>query len=213
FYSGNDKRNLKVLNKNIRNAKRYDVVDLNRVTFNTNTNSVDGIDNGKYFVPIVKGGNIKYFKPDNWFMEWSTQRVDFFKKDKKARYQNASYYFKKGIAVPMVSSSSVTGALIENRLFDQSIVGVFPKDDDKLYYLLAFFNSPTCNKLIRTINPSTNNSSNYIKKIPFLMPEEQILKNITQNTKKIVSQLKCDSSFGEDLEKENNALIERLYGF
>ncbi|MBC6400640.1 MAG: hypothetical protein GDA51_02200 [Ekhidna sp.] len=201
------------MNKNIRNAKRYDVVDLNRVTFKTNTNSVDGIANDKYFVPIVKGGNIKYFKPDGWFMEWSTQRVDFFKKDKKARYQNPSYYFKKGIAVPMVSASSITGAIIENRLFDQSIVGVFPKDENKLYYLLAFFNSPTYNKLIRTINPSTNNSSNYIKKIPFLMPEEQILKNITQNTKTIVEQLKLNSKFNKNLEITNNTLIEGLYGF
>lgn len=64
----------------------------------------------------------------------------------------------------MVSSSSITGALIDNRLFDQSIVGVFPKDESLLLYILAFFNSPTCNKLIKTINPSANNPSNYIKK-------------------------------------------------
>ena len=139
FYSGNDKKYLKALNKEIRNAKRYDVVDVNKVTFDTNVNSVNGIDSHKHFVPIVKGGNTKYYKPDNWFMEWSTQLVDFFKKDKKSRYQNASYYFKKGIAVPMVSSSSITGAIIENRLFDQSIVGVFPKDENNLHYLLAFF--------------------------------------------------------------------------
>ncbi|KKT18839.1 MAG: hypothetical protein UW03_C0029G0001, partial [Candidatus Peregrinibacteria bacterium GW2011_GWA2_43_8] len=67
----------------------------------------------------------------------------------------------------MISSSQITAALIENRLFDQSIVGLFSKDKGLIFVLLAFFNSPTCNKLIRTINPSANNPANYIKKIPF----------------------------------------------
>lgn len=146
-------------------------------------------------------------------MEWSKEIVDFYKKDKKARYQNSSYYFRKGIAVPMVSSSSITGAIIENRLFDQSIVGIFPKDEDLIYYLLAFFNSPTCNKLIRTINPSTNNSSNYIKKIPFFEPKPKQEKKITENIKQIIEKVKLSGDYDLELESENNKIINELYGF
>ncbi|EXY57909.1 modification methylase AccI domain protein, partial [Bacteroides fragilis str. 3986T(B)10] len=29
-----------------------------------------GLANGKYYVPIVKGGNTKYWKSDMWFMSW-----------------------------------------------------------------------------------------------------------------------------------------------
>jgi tRNA1(Val) A37 N6-methylase TrmN6 len=213
FYSGNDKDFLQVRSKEIRNSKRYEPVDIKKVEFKCNPNLVNGISNGKDFVPIVKGGNTKYYKPDNWFMKWSKEDVQFYKKDKKARYQNPSFYFRKGIAVPMVSSSSITGALIENRLFDQSIVGVFPKDEKLIYFLLCFFNSPTCNELIRTINPSTNNSSNYIKKIPAIIPNKEVLSSINQNTQQIIQEVKENGKFNPVLEIKNNELIKIMYGF
>lgn len=213
FYSGNDKDFLKVRNKTIRNSKRYEAVNLDLVEFNCDASLVDGLTNEKEYVPIVKGGNRKYYKPDDWFMNWSSEKVDFFKSDKKARYQNSSYYFRKGIGVPMVSSSSITGALIENRLFDQSIVGIFPKDEAYIYYLLAFFNSPTCNKLIRTINSSTNNSSNYIKKIPFLEPENQVLEKINERIKTIIEACKISQDYDCELEELNNNAIKEIYGF
>ena len=213
FYSGNDKDRLKVLSKEIRNSKRYDVIDKEKITYDCSSRPLNGIDSEKMYIPIVKGGNVRYYKADNWFMEWSKDLVSFYKKDKKARYQNSSFYFRKGIAVPMVSSSSITGAIIENRLFDQSIVGIFPKQERLIHYLLAFFNSPTCNKLIRTINPSTNNSSNYIKRIPFLQPSIEQEKTITENIKQIIEQVKISGDYDLDIETENNKIIEELYGF
>ncbi len=213
FYSGNDKDRLKVLSKEIRNSKRYDEVDKEKITYDCRSRPVNGIENDKIYVPIVKGGNVRYYKADNWFMEWSSDIVSFYKKDQKARYQNSSYYFNKGIAVPMVSSSSITGAIIENRLFDQSIVGIFPKKESLIHYLLAFFNSPTCNKLIRTINPSTNNSSNYIKRIPFIKPSHKQEKIITENIKQITEQVKISGDYDIELEVENNKMIAELYGF
>jgi len=113
----------------------------------------------------------------------------------------------------MVSSSSITGAIIENRLFDQSIVGIFPKKESLIHYLLAFFNSPTCNKLIRTINPSTNNSSNYIKRIPFIEPSIEQVDTITENIKQIIEQVKVSGNYDIELETENNKIIAELYGF
>jgi adenine-specific DNA-methyltransferase len=111
---------------------------------------LNGIDGDKHFLPIVKGGNTKYLKPESWFMNWSKEAVKHYKTDKKSRFQNPKYYFKFGIGVPMISSSSITASLIENKLFDQSIVGIFPKDESlNLLLLLAFkkiFNSPTCNQ-------------------------------------------------------------------
>lgn len=213
FYSGNDKDRLKVLSKEIRNSKRYDEVDKEQITYDCSSRPLDGIENEKIYVPIVKGGNVRYYKDDNWFMEWSSDLVSFYKKDKKARYQNSLFYFRKGIAVPMVSSSSITGAIIENRLFDQSIVGIFPKKEDLIHYLLAFFNSPTCNKLIRTINPSTNNSSNYIKRIPFLQPSTEQEKVVTENIKQIIEQVKISGDYDVNLETKNNNIIMELYGF
>jgi len=213
FYSGNDKEFLKVRHKKIRNAKRYETVDLTKVEFECNSGMTNGLNQDKEFVPIVKGGNKKYYKPDNWFMKWTKKDVEFYKKNKKARFQNSSFYFRKGIAVPMVSSTSITGALIENRLFDQSIVGVFPKDETLIYFLLCFFNSPTCNQLIRTINPSTNNSSNYIKKIPILIPPKNELNILNKNSIKILQEIQMSGQYNLEYENENNNLITDLYGF
>lgn len=213
FYSGNDKKYLKVLNQDIRNSKRYETVDLSLVEFNCNPSHINGISGEKEFVPIVKGGNKKYYKHDHWFMKWSIEQVAYYKQNKKARYQNASFYFKKGIGVPMVSSKSITAALIENRLFDQSIVGVFPHDESIINYLLAFFNSPTCNSLIRTINPSANNSANYIKKLPLIFPSDSVLSIIITNIETILLNIRDGQPVDKSLETENNSFIKELYGF
>ena len=146
-------------------------------------------------------------------MNWSKEAVNHYKTDKKARFQNPQYYFKFGVGIPMISSSSITASLIENKLFDQSIVGIFPKEISFTYYLLAFFNSPTCNKLIRTINPSANNPANYIKKIPFVLPTNEQKVFIDTRIQTILDEIKERGQYNETLEKELNQFIEAIYGF
>jgi hypothetical protein len=213
FYSGDDKRFLQVISPELKNGKNYDLINIETVNkdYKNNPEILNGIENGQHFLPIVKGGNTKYLKPESWFMNWSKEAVQHYKTDKKARFQNPKYYFKFGIGVPMISSSSITASLIENKLFDQSIVGIFPKDENLTYYLLAFFNSPTCNKLIRTINPSANNPANYIKKIPFIIPEKWILDSITAKTKSIVEEVRTRVNYNENEELEIWEMIEKIY--
>jgi hypothetical protein len=213
FYSGDDKRFLQVISPELKNGKNYDLVNIDSVNtdYKNNAEILNGIETEQHFLPIVKGGNTKYLKPESWFMNWSKEAVQHYKTDKKARFQNPKYYFKFGIGVPMISSSSITASLIENKLFDQSIVGIFPKNESLTYYLLAFFNSPTCNKLIRTINPSANNPANYIKKIPFIIPEKSVLELITAKTKNIVDEVKTTGNYNESKELEIWEMIERIY--
>lgn len=215
FYSGDDKTFLQVISTELKNGKNYDLVDSSKINrnFKNSPSILDGIESEKCFLPIVKGGNTKYLKPEGWFMNWSKEAVLHYKKDKKARFQNPQYYFRFGIGVPMISSSSITASLIEHKLFDQSIVGIFPKDEGLTYYLLAFFNSPTCNKLIRTINPSANNPANYIKKIPFVNPtrnQKELIDSIVQN---ILESIKTQGSYDEILENQLNNTFMQIYGF
>lgn len=215
FYSGDDKTFLQVNSPDLKNGKNYDLVDSNSINrdYQSIPNILDGIEGEKHFLPIVKGGNTKYLKPEGWFMNWSKAAVKHYKTDKKARFQNPQFYFRFGVGVPMISSSSITASLIENKLFDQSIVGIFPKDEALTYYLLVFFNSPTCNKLIRTINPSANNPANYIKKIPFIMPDDKMLKTITSGVKEILSSIKANGIFDKRIEAEIHSFFKTLYGF
>jgi adenine-specific DNA-methyltransferase len=215
FYSGDDKTFLQVNSPGLKNGKNYDLVDANSINRNYENilDILDGIEGEKHFLPIVKGGNVKYLKPEGWFMNWSKEAVSHYKKDKKSRFQNPQYYFKYGVGVPMISSSSITASLIENKLFDQSIVGIFPKDKSLTFYLLAFFNSPTCNKLIRTINPSANNPANYIKKIPFIQPKDEQLKFIDSTVREIITSIKQTGSCNEKPEEELKEIIKTIYGF
>ena len=113
----------------------------------------------------------------------------------------------------MVSSSSITASLIDGRLFDQSIVGIFPNEEykNKTYFLLGFFNSQVCNALIRTINASANNSSNYIKKIPIIFPKEKLLNKISDEVKRILLLSKKGDVIDNDLIKLNK-YFDETYG-
>jgi hypothetical protein len=217
FYSGNDAHYLRRANSVIRGAKKYASVDANLICdINHQLNPpLEGIVGKNHWVPIVKGGNRRFHKPSEWFMDWSKASVHDYKvvNKKKARFQNSRFYFSQGIAVPMVSSSSITGALIDGRLFDQSIVGIFPKEGMQhlLMYLLGFFNSRICNQLIRTINASTNNSSNYIKKIPIVIPEQCQLDEVSAIVCKLYDLAK-NREIGESDLSEMNGYFDQIFG-
>jgi phospholipid N-methyltransferase len=187
IYTGDDRKFIKVSNHSIKNSKKYEIISSDEL-YNENINpDLIGFNNNPSFVPIIKGGNTRYKKKDFWYINWSKEAVSFYKANKKSRFQNSQYYFKYGIAVPMVSSHSVTAALINYRIFDQSIVGVFPRDDNMVLFLLAFFNTQICTKLLRMINPSANNSANYIKKLPIIIPDYNTIIHINKLVEIILS--------------------------
>ena len=192
FYSGHDGKYLRRSKSVTRGIKKYALIKTDNICNDdlSITPPLDGLDISSCWVPIVKGGNKRFYKNSEWFMDWSKEAIYDYKiaNKKRARFQNPQYYFRQGIGVPMVSSSSITGSLIDGRLFDQSIVGIFPNEEHEnlINFLLGFFNSKVCNDLIRTINASTNNSANYIKKIPVIMPDEMMLNKITNEVKRIL---------------------------
>lgn len=213
FYSGDDKKYLHPINNEVKNSKKYVCANVEniRTTFLSPKEKESGIYEIDNLVPIVKGGNIEYVKPNHWFMDWSTQAISEYKHSKKCRFQNSDFYFKNGIGIPMIRSSKLTGALIEGRLFDQSIVGVFPHDETWIYYLLGFFNSAVCTELINAINPSTNNSANYIKKIPFIAPCEDVKRTVDILVKRIISDIKSGVPVVDTYKKELDNIFTNLY--
>lgn len=213
FYSGYDKKYLHPINKEVKNAKKYGCADKERIrmTSLSQKEKENGISEPCCLVPIVKGGNVEYVKPNHWFMDWSTLAITEYRQSKKCRFQNSDFYFKNGIGIPMIRSSRLTAALIDGRLFDQSIVGVFPKDETWVYYLLGFFNSSVCTELINAINPSTNNSANYIKKIPFVTPVEDVKIKVDALVKKIVTVLKSGESDISAYSIELDKIFANLY--
>ena len=213
FYSGNDKLYLRPLNAEVRNAKKYEPIQPSEICQHelAKDERNNGISSDDCYVPIVKGGNKKYYKPDEWYMNWSRKAITEYRQSKKCRFQNSDFYFKEGgIAIPMIRSSRLTAALINGRLFDQSIVGIYPHSETLTYYLLAFFNSDVCTRIITAINPSTNNSANYIKKIPFIQPSNETVSEVNLIVEQIIKLSKQDKDTAT-LENRLNDIFNEMY--
>lgn len=216
IYTGNNKEFMKVKDESIKNSKGYEIITEEDL-FNETLDSIDellkGIDGEQCYIPIVKGASHqKYLRVSNdWYVKWDKYSIHEYNTRKKARFQNSQFYFKKGIAVPMVKSSKLSATIMEGMVFDQSIVGVFPKDEKYFNYLLALLNSKIGREIINIVNPSANNSANYLKKIPIIIPEDCVLENINILVKNLIINLKDNEIYNYELEQEINDCIEDIF--
>ena len=208
FCSGDNTAFYRPLHYGLKNTKRYDLIaNTNDIEFDVEgiTNLLDGLSNGKTYIPIIKGTNPAFTTHKDWFVQWDKTTVEFYRRNKKSRFQNSQYYFREGIGMPMVKSRKTKAFLLDKQIFDQSVVGIFPKQKEHLYYLLAFLNSDVCNHLIKAINHTANNSANYLKKIPIIISPEYI-DEVNRFVRDILENKNTHSSV-----KQINTIFNRLY--
>ncbi len=211
FYSGDNKRFVRVLDDIVKGSKKYGKVDPDMIFECTSLSGIKGVTEG--YVPYIKGTpKTRYFRArDEWFIRWDEQTVSYYKNNKKTRFQNPDRYFERGIAVPLVKAGKIRATLMENRIFDQSVVGIFPVDRKYLYYMLALMNSDTVLRLIRAINPTANNSASYIRQIPYREPSAYYRKIIDRNVEKILGRDFGPGETAENLHEMNNRIIGKIY--
>lgn len=211
FYSGNDKRFLRRSLQNLKRAEDYAAIGDDLIERNPALLScpLEGIEGDKSYIPILKGGGYNFLKPSLWYMDWSKSSVAHYKSDKKSRFQNSSYYFKRGVGFPMVTSSRPTAALLENSLFDQSVVGIFPKTNVSLEFILAYCNSAPFWNSLKSINPSANNSCKYVLRTPIYLPEKERQDFISLKTKELIFILQNNESGAELLQREILKIVEQ----
>ena len=212
FYTGNNKEFIKAASDTVKGAKNYEVIDQSMIVDNSSTDGEPNL--SEAYIPFIKSASeTRYVRNhEDWYVRWDSETVSFYKADKKARFQNSDYYFKTGIGIPMVKSSKIKAFLMQNRVFDQSIVGIFPKDKTKLNYIWALMNSDIINQIIHIINPTANNSANYIKLIPYIEPSCSALKIINDLVNKIFK-LSEEGAISEvnKIEKEIDCMITDIY--
>lgn len=128
------------------------------------------------YVPFVRGGHRSPLEVTRWAIDWSQSAVRIYRTDKKARLQNHTFYFRDGLAIPMVTSGRLSASYISGSVFDQGVVGVFPNDSALLPYLLIYLNSERISERAKAvIGPGANNSANYVKRIPVILPTAEEL--------------------------------------
>lgn len=141
-------------------------VDWNLVNITpTELEKEHGIDSDIAYVPFVRGGHRNVFENTNSCIRWDHEAVSYYYNDKKARLQNKDFYFKKGLAIPMVTSGRLTASEMENCIFDQGVVGVFAKRASYHDFLLIYLNHPFATEQKSLVSPGANNSANYLKRI------------------------------------------------
>lgn len=172
---------------------------------------INGIVHDSYYVPLVRGGHRECFEEPASAINWSCAALNFYKTNKKARFQNTKYYFAEGLSVPMVSSGRISASLMNNAVFDQGVVGIFPRDKRLIAPLLLYFNSTFASKLMKgMVNGSANNSANYLKKLPVpAFTQSQIVKasTILENARLAGSMQydKCDIYIDEVIKEFTNS--------
>jgi adenine-specific DNA-methyltransferase len=211
FYSGDDAQFLKRAIDNDKYATRYSTVSDSQVARITSP-CLGGLAGERHFVPLLKGGGFSYLKPTMWYMNWSESAVKHYRTDQKARFQNSRYYFRRGIGFPMVSSGGARASLIEpDHIFDQSIVGIFPRHGAHFAFLLAFLNSSSAWSLLRQINPSANNSAKYMRRIPIRLPTESELLWYSDVIESYLNELSRGMKKDDALELLINQRIAKLF--
>ncbi len=212
FYSGDNKRFIRRLDTAKKQVKGYEAISTDKIYECKSIFGIETVDEG--YIKYLKGASKQSFvrDDDNWYIRWDYETVEYYKSNKKSRFQNSEYYFKKGIAIPMVKSNKIKATLIDNVLFDQSIVGIFVNDEKYIYYVLAFLNNDISSKLIHIINPTANNSANYVKQIPIILPNDEILVDIDDKVKNIIDYKKNNKvKKAMEIEEKLNIVIQDLY--
>ena len=213
IYTGNDGRFLRRSHNNTRGVEKYQEIDCKMIAPKDNFHpTLEGFYDTNRFLPILKGGGVPYLKPELWFIDWSAEAVQHYKTNSKARFQNRTYYFRRGIGFPMVSSGRATASVIKDSwLFDQSVVGIFPKQPEWFGFLLAFLNSSTCWRLLRQINPSTNNSAKYLRRLPIILPASNRLSWFNDVVSGHLTRLENNVQLNREIEKVLNESVNCLY--
>ena len=205
FYSGNDKKFMKFKDNNIcKNRTKLPFIKDEEIVSDHFT--IEPLHKNNMYIPILKGVFFPFKNPIVHFIRWDEKSMEFYKNDKKARFQNSRYYFKRGIGVPMVKSKKIRATIFENVIFDQSVVGIFPKENKYFNFILLLLNSSLGNELIHTINHTANNSANYLKQLPIVLPNELQLQRTNELVNKILNN-KENNIFQEEVD----SLITNIY--
>ena len=73
-------------------------------------------------------------------------------------------------------------------------------------------NSDTINDLVHAINPTANNSSNYIKQLPYIEPAADVLEEITRMVEEVISfESNADYENADRLHSKTNAIVGQIY--
>lgn len=179
---------------------------------------VDDPSHDQYFVPLdkagasdIEGGLLPLFwRPIEFYIDWSEQTVTEMQDLKGARFQNSQYYFKRGISFSNTGIYSPTYRLGHGGVFDQTGSNIFCDVIDQ-HVLLGIL----CSTLLKYFIKSFINHGVHaqLDDLPIVIPNDEQAEAIAKIVGEIIAEQKLDAKF-DYREKlvELDAVIASLYG-
>lgn len=174
--------------------------------------SVKHSEDHKKWVPFVKGGPYNKWQGNLWLtINWGTDgEILKSYKDEKGNViptlRNQERYFEEGITYSASGSKGTTFRWMpQNCIIDSGGPGIYKKSDVSIWYSLAILNSKLSSYLVNCLNPTVNTTHNDLRRIPFVIPSEEVQKCVDSLTEQIISIKKhlCEFSLIEPLFKQS----------
>lgn len=173
------------------------LIAFNKSTFSTVANCCTGMQTGNnskyvrvwYEVDYTKtamfceNGIYKRYNCGGEFRKWYGNHTnvvmwnnngELIRKEKSSVIRNEKYFFKKGLSWKRIGSSGIGLRFLPAKfIFDQAGDSMFFKDDNKLYYTLAFLNSKSAQSCFTFIAPTMNLTAGNMNKLPFIYNDKK----------------------------------------
>ena len=99
---------------------------------------------------------------------------ELIRKEKSSVIRNEKYFFKEGLSWKRIGSSGIGLRFLPGKfIFDQAGDSMFLKDNNRLYYTLAFLNSKSAEECFTFIAPTMNLTAGNMNKLPFIYSDEK----------------------------------------
>ena len=141
----------------------------------------------KKWVLIAKGGNFRRWAGNvDTLIDWSEEARLHYKEDHVARISPQYIWFRKGVCWNHVTSGTLFAArfIDESMLFETAAPAIFFDEEDKLYYIIAYLNSPFSSLALRFINPTISTNVGDITSQPIIFSKQhknQIIEDAKAN--------------------------------
>ncbi|MEL5899167.1 BREX-1 system adenine-specific DNA-methyltransferase PglX [Clostridium sporogenes] len=173
---------------NNRFLRLWHEVDINKISFNSNSIKSSIESKAKWF-PYNKGGaRRQWYGSYDYVVNWENDGFEIrnFKDNNgklRSRPQNTSYYFKEAITWSLITSGGFSIRYREvGSIHDVAGMSAFSNNHDKLMYILGLMSTKISNFIFKMLNPTINLQIGDFNNFPVLFSEdEQIIKLVEEN--------------------------------
>ena len=131
---------------------------------------------GSIWILYAKGGAFRrWYGNIEWVIDWSEKALQCYKYNSSASMMSEKYLFKNGLTWTDLTSGLFSIRLLDGScLFDMSGPAILIQNESRRKTLLGLFNTKVVNHFLKVLNSSFHVKLNDIRKVPIILPKEEI---------------------------------------